>query len=856
MEAQHLYQRVLELAPKHPQANYSMGVIANQLGEFEKAVALFELALASEPDNSIFLNSLGNTLRSLGRFGDAERSCRRALALNPQYAEAHNNLGNALANAGRFREAEQSYGSALACNPDLTEAYSNLAILLTGQGRFSEAEGHCRRAVVIKPDFIEAHNALGNALVALGRPLEAEQSYRRALSLKPHHSEAHNNLANALAALGRFEEAESSYERALALKPSFAEAYSNLANVQWSLGRFKEAERNVRYALTLKPDFAEAQNILGNLLQTLGNTRGAENHYRRAIALKPSLAEAHNNLGNTLRKLGRLEEAERSYRATLALKPGYPEAHLNLGHVLQDLGNPEEAEQSYRNASTLKPNFFEAQAAWIHQCRHLCAWSRLDREAATFFTQTSTIESGRVPPFAFLAAPEGTGRQQLASARAFADVQYRGLVSSPALCDARRHSIRTKLRIGYLSADYYDHPTSHLLVEVLENHDRRSVETFGYSHGPDDGSLICRRVRAAFDVLRDIRHVSNEEAAYQIATDQVDILVDLKGYTTGNRTQILALRPAPIQVSWLGYPGTLGHPRLADYLIGDPVVTPLEQASAYSETLALMPHCYQPNDRRRQVGERPTRKEAGLPEKAFVFCCFNKSYKITPAMLDLWCRLLQAVPESVLWLLQTTRAARDNLSREARTRGIAADRIVFAPTTALDKHLGRLQLADLALDTYPVTSHTTASDALWAGVPLVTLLGETFISRVAASVLTAAELPELVTRTPNSYFDLARTLAIQPEQLKQLKDRLIRNRLSCALFDSIRFTKDLERLYEGIWAAHTTGKWQHILVQNEVREARLNAAPLKQRSTNPPARKRKVRTASIARKKRITRRGK
>ena len=288
--------------------------------------------------------------------------------------------------------------------------------------------------------------------------------------------------------------------------------------------------------------------------------------------------------------------------------------------------------------------------------------------------------------------------------------------------------------------------------------------------------------------------------------------MDLTGYTVNNRLPILALRPAPVQVSWLGYPGTLGHPRLADYLIGDAIVTPLAHAAHYSETLALMPNCYQPNDRQRVIGDRPTRIAAGLPAAGFVFCCFNQSYKITPEMFDLWCRLLVEVPGSVLWLLQPTTDTEHNLRREAQERGIAPERLVFAPRQSLSGHLGRLQLADLALDTYPYTSHTTASDALWAGVPLVTRLGDTFASRVAASVVHAAGLPELVTQTPEDYYRLALELATQPDRLAEMKSRLAANRMSCPLFDSARFTHDLERLYQRMWTDYRAGTRQPIVI--------------------------------------------
>jgi predicted O-linked N-acetylglucosamine transferase (SPINDLY family) len=315
--------------------------------------------------------------------------------------------------------------------------------------------------------------------------------------------------------------------------------------------------------------------------------------------------------------------------------------------------------------------------------------------------------------------------------------------------------------------------------------------------------------------FHDLRALSDRAAARQIADDGIDILVDLKGYTRDSRLGISALRPAPVIVSWLGYPGTLGHERLADYIIGDPIVTPLDAADGYSETLALMPHCYQPNDRNRPISAAPPRSAENLPEDAFVFCSFNQSYKIIPKVFDIWCKLLSSVPGSVLWLLESPAASMDNLRKEARARGIDPQRLVFAAKKPLADHLGRLQLADLALDTFPYGSHTTGSDALWAGVPLITRPGNTFASRVAASLLTAAGLPELITETWDAYFALALELANDAARRQDLRQRMAKQRLTSPLFDTHGFTIHLERLFEQIWAQHATGERKTLVIPDK-----------------------------------------
>jgi len=460
-----------------------------------------------------------------------------------------------------------------------------------------------------------------------------------------------------------------------------------------------------------------------------------------------------------------------------------------------------------------------AEALWrnpgsaeVHTLLSACAWSMLSAAVTSLRERVTKERSGEVSPMGLLPLPEADAGEQHQCARQYAQQQYGDYLSRAPLWAARAPRERDRLRVGYLSADYHEHPTSFLLARVIELHDRARFEVFGYSCGLDSEDSMRRRMRAAFDSFRDIRLLSHEVAAQQIVDDEIDILVDLKGYTTNARLEILALRPAPVQATWLGYAGTLGHPRLADYLIGDPIVSPLQDGSHFTEALALMPNCYQPNDQQRAIGERPSRAAAGLPANGFVFCSFNQSYKFTPEMFDLWCRLLGAVPGSVLWLLETIEAGADNLRREARARGVDPGRIVFAPKCSQVEHLARLQLADLALDTFPYTSHTTASDALWAGVPLLARQGETFASRASASIVHAAGLPDLVAGSAQDYYRLALALAAAPERLAQVRARLAADRMSCALFDSRRFTLDLERLLRRMWQGYRAGSMQPIVL--------------------------------------------
>jgi predicted O-linked N-acetylglucosamine transferase (SPINDLY family) len=749
-----------------------------------------------------------------GRWGEAESMCRGILAVDATNLDALRLLDAVSRQLGKPELADDLINRAIDYQPADPVLLNHLGIALKGVGRWEQAVRSFRAALAVQPDFADTYNNLGNTLQDLGRLEEAEQCYLKALALVPGHIAVHGNLGLALQRSGRFSDAEKHFRRALALNTDSAEAHNYLGNLLQQLGRWSEAEQALRAALTIKPGYADAHNNLGIVLNNSGSIEEAEQCFRNALALNSDAAEAHGNLGLVLERLGRYAEAEQSCRKAIALNPHAFGPHSNLGIVLRRLGKMAEAEECFRKALALNPGFAEAQAHWINLCQVSCIWSEaLEQAILDLRKKVARQDSPRISPFTFIALPGTDAIEHYQFANQFATKEFGESFSRPYMYGADPRPSHAKLRIGFLSADFQEHATSYLLAEVLERHDRSRFELVGYSFGPDDNSPIRNRICAAFGMFRDIKALGHEASARQIVTDEIDILVDLKGYTGQGRTQIVALRPAPIQVNWLGYPGTFGHPRLADYLIGDPIVTPLEHAAYYSESLALMPHCYQPNDRQRAIGPRPTRAEAGLPEEGFVFCSFNQPYKITPFMFDLWCQLLREVPGSVLWLLQPNLVAQNNLWREGLARGVARNRIMFAPILPLEKHLGRLQLADLCVDTYPYTSHTTASDALWAGVPLVTLMGSTFVSRVAASILSAARLPDLVTHSAASYYRLALELATQREKLGNIRKAMATNRLTCALFDSEQFTRDIERLYGEMWDAYRSGIKGHIVLK-------------------------------------------
>jgi len=744
-------------------------------------------------------------LHGAGHQAEAERLYKEIVAADPGNADAWHLLGIVAYQRRDFTAAGELIGKAIGLFDCNAAFFSNLGLVLQAQGRPTDAILQYRQALALTPDYADALYNLGNALQQTGEIEEAAACYRRAVALNPGFVEAHNNLGNALLELERPGEAVDAYRQALALQPDLAETHNNLGNALKALHRLDDAVAGYRQALALKPNFADAHNNLGNAFQAQQQLDEAVAQYRKALALRPDFVDAWNNLGTALQERGERTEAEAAFRRALARDPRHFKAHFNLAIALQALGRADEATASYDAALAIDPDHGEARLRRFNLQLHICDWSRITAEAASIkrLVQADTLDA--VDPYFMIFVPGISAGDQRRVAEAYARRRFAHAdTARPALHARSAPQPATKLRIGYLSADFHAHATAYLMAEIFELHDRSRFQVFAYSLGPDDGSPMRRRLQAAFDEFRDLRAMSDEAAAARIAGDGVDILVDLKGYTSGGRPEILALRPSQIQVSYLGYPATMGAPFI-DYLIADHVICPPTAAGDYTEMLACLPHSYQPNDRRRTLASVPARRDFGLPEHGFVFCAFNASYKITPATFDGWMDLLRDVPDSVLWLLPENPQAAANLRREAAARGIADERLIFSAKQPPAEHLARYALADLFLDTLPCSAHTTASDALWAGLPVLTCVGDTFAGRVGASVVRAAGLPELVAGTPDDYARIARRLAAHRDELSALRARLMRDHATCPLFDSVRTTRDLERLYHRMWQRLTSG---------------------------------------------------
>jgi predicted O-linked N-acetylglucosamine transferase (SPINDLY family) len=711
-----------------------------------------------------------------------------------------------------FSYAEQIFVETLNLAPRSVPTLNNLAIAQYEQGKTDHAALTAQKVLEIDQNNIDAYLTLSTCQKDQQHYDEALKTCQKIISIDPTIVEAHCNLGSCLSKTQKHNEAIASFDRALALRPDSVEAWLGRGNVFTELKRYNDAFAAYDKALALNGDLAGAWLGRGNVFTELKRYNDAFVAYNKALALKPDLAETWLGRGNVLTELKRYNDAFAAYDKALALKPDLAEAWLGRGTVFIELKQYKEALAAYDKALALKPDLTEFQGGRLHCKMHLCDWSNFTTECQHLISAIRNNKSN-TNPFAFIAI--STSREdQLKCAKLWINEKY-PTVSKPIWNgEIYKHD---KIRIGYVSADFQQHATSDLIAGLFEGHDKAKFKTVAISIGPDDNSKIRVRLTKAFDSFSDVRLLSDEEIASQIKHNEIDILVDLKGFTQDARTGIFAHRPAPIQVNYLGYPGTMGG-NYIDYIIADQTLIPLLHQQDYSEKIVYLPNSYQVNDRKRAISEKAfSREELGLPHNGFVFCCFNNSYKISPEVFDCWMRIIKNVKGSVLWLLEVSEPTTCNLRMEAKARGIDPDRLVFAKKLPAPDHLARHRLADLSLDTLPYNAHTTASDALWAGLPVLTQIGETFAGRVAASLLNAIGLGELIATTARQYEEIAIELAINPEKLAAIKTKLANNRLSTPLFDTQLFTRHIENAYEAMYERHRTRlPPDHIYVSRQI----------------------------------------
>jgi len=799
-EALQCFGKALTVNPKFAPAHVNRGNVLSRLQRYDEAMLSYDKALALQPGSAEALLNRGNALLELKRAADALASYDRALALEPDNALIWNNRGSALTDLNRHDDALQSFNKAVGLEPNYPEALDNRGHALLGLERFAEALVDFDRALALEPENTTAAFNRATVLMKLNRQTEALEGFQRVLALDPSLIEAHIGMGGALVALKRYVESLAAFDRALLQNPDSVDARSNRAHALIWLKRHHEALADSERALAINPDHAAAWHNRGSALAGLKRYAEAMACYEKALALDHGNAATWTNRGNALIALKRYDEALKSLDTSLHLDPANIETLSSRASAYSNLKRFREAIADCEAVLARDENHAPTLGVLIHCRLHACDWRAFDREKAKV---AAGLRSGRrtVSPFDIKAVTDSE-EENLLAARLWVAEECPASATPLWRGEAYRHD---KIRIAYLSTDLRAHAVGFLIVGALEHHDKHRFETTAISLGADDKSETRARFVAAFDRFVDARDKADADIARLLKELEIDIAVDLNGFTGDPRTRILALRPAPIQVNYLGYPGTMGAEYI-DYIIADKTVIPESEASHYSEKIVYLPHAYQANDNRRTVVEHsPSRGEAGLPESGFVFCSFNNTYKVSPEMFSVWMRLLKSVDGSVLWLLEDNPAAAENLRREAQAGGVDPARIIFAPRTTPEQHLARQPLADLFLDTLPYNAHTTASDALWVGLPLITTPGGTFPGRVATSLLQAAGMPELVAASLSDYEAMALKLARDADALAALRTKLKTGRNACPLFDTQRFTRHLEAAFTGMWERHQRG---------------------------------------------------
>jgi protein O-GlcNAc transferase len=829
--AQAIYSRILAEVPDHFDALHLLGVLRHQQGHHEDACALMTTAISVNPQSVDALCNLGIVLQDLGRNAEALDIYDRALAIDNRIAEAHNNRGTALRALDRPAAAIMSFDRAIAVRPDYAEARFNRAALLASLGRYDEAVTSYDQLIAIQPENFEAHRGRARVLMANQEPEASLMSYARAVSLRPDHIEVRFDRGILLNQLGRFREALGELDRVLASDPDNGAALAQRGVALAELERYEEAEECLARAVSLRPGDTAALDSHGIALQGLDRPAEALICHDRALAIAPDNAAALHNRGHALVALGRYAEALDSYDRALALAPADPRTLLNRGIALNAMGRHDDAltyldgaigrapdnaaAHLQRGAALMATGDFAGALASYEQTlalgttlteildrlalcvAKLCDWTRtaeITRQLELHVRDGSAI----ISPLTLLHY-ESTPSLQLACARHYMRAKF-GSPSSSRAVPPRKHD---RLHVAYLAANFNRPAVASQIAGLLEGHDRLSFEIHGVSFGSDEDAAERTRVVLGCDLFHDLHAMSDRQIAERLREFEIDIAVDLTGHGRGGRPGILASRPVPIQVNYLGYPGTMGA-EFFDYIIADSLVLPPGEGAFYSEKIVRLPGCHRVNDAGVIAEATPSRAEAGLPDSGFVYASFNGGV-ISEAVFDAWMAVLSEIEGSVLWLSEVGDATKSNLRGHAEARGVDPGRLIFAPRVGHSEHLARLRLADVFLDTLPCGARSAASDALWEEVPVVTCRGKTFASRVAVGMLHSVGLDLLVASHLREYIALARLLAQRPDMLAGLKKRLAEKRLLSPLFDNERLRRDLEEAYKVMWARYEAG---------------------------------------------------
>jgi protein O-GlcNAc transferase len=754
-EAEALYRQVLSAQPRHPDALHLLGLIAGQVGRFEDAEYLISEAILATSPNPAFHCNLGIFQQRLGKLDQAVVSFQLALKLKADYPQAHYNLGLAWREKGRIDQAVASYQKAVQLKPDYAEALNNLGNAWSALGEFDRAIACYQRALTLMPGGVEIHRNLGNALKSKGQIDEAISSYQRALTLNPNHPRVHNDLGKAWSDKGQFEQAVASQRRALELKPDFLDAFNDLGNSLKEIGRLDEAIACYERALVIEPGNYQIHNNLGVALTDKGQIAQAIAAFQQALALKPEFAEAYYNLGNALKLDRSLDRAIISYQKALAIKPDHAKAHNNLGNALKDIGQMDQAIACYRQAMVLKPDYVEA-----HNNLLFAMLAQPACDAPTIFAEAQNWNRRHAEPLRRFIRPHENS------------------------IDPDR-----RLRIGYVSADFRKHPVGRLVLPLFAHHDRQAVDVYCYAQlsRPDE---ITAELRSHVDHWRSIVGLSDEGVAEMIREDKIDILVDLAMHTANNRLLVFARKPAPVQVSYLGYAGSAALEAI-DYHLTDQYLEPeTEDPCCFGKVIRLdgTYWCYQQSIATGPVNELPALKSGRL-----TLGCLNNFSKVTPATMEIWAGLLRELPNSQLLLYSPEGAHRDHILRSF------ADRVEFIGHVPHEEYFAAYRRIDIALDTFPYAGGTTTCDALWMGVPVVTLAGQTAVGRAGVSILTNAGLPKLIAHDREQYARIVTNLAGDLPRLAELRRSLRQRIQQSSLMNAQTYARGIENAFRIMW---------------------------------------------------------
>jgi protein O-GlcNAc transferase len=809
--AKRLCLKALQLDDRCVDALYMLGMIAAQGRDFKVARQFLEKAAILNPTSSNTLFNFGVVLQELGEHRLAQKIYERAIAITPSDANLHAALGSAFYRASMFENAVTSYERAIALAPQNSDAWFSLGLALSKLGHAARAATCYEQCIKLDRMNANAWFVLGASMHELSNPDKAISCFDECIRLNPRHAEAFYNRAVAQHKLNRLDEAIADYRAAAGLKADYAEAFCNLGIALQARGEKDAARDSLLMAIKLNPQYSEAHYNLGKLYQDERRLNEALERYESAILFRGNHAKALNNRGVILHEMKRLDEAIGSYDTAIAVRPDYAEAHMNRGAVLLDMRRPEMASESFSKALELSPEFECLLGTTLHTKMQICDWTGYTDLLQKLVTQLS---QGKLAssPFEVLGLVDDPFLHKVTAA-VYAERKF---IPGPLGVISSRQNATAKIKIAYYSADFHNHATSYLAAELFESHDKEKFEIYGFSFGPKKDDEMRRRIESSFTQFFTVEDLTDDEIVDLSREIGIDIAVDLKGYTRDSRTDVFAKRAAPIQVNYLGYPGTMAATYF-DYIIADEFLIPASMRAHYTENVVYMPYSYQVNDSRRKISDvRYRREEFSLPEHAFVFCCFNNSYKILPDTFGNWMHILRAIPSSVLWLFEDSPVSTFNLRKEAERRGIDGSRLVFAQRLAPELHLARYRLADLMLDTLPYNAHTTASDALWAGLPVLTQVGRSFPARVAGSLLRAVDLGELITETSDQFITKAVELANEPSRLRDIKAKLERNRVGSPLFDGQVFARHLEVAFEEMAYRQRRGEDATDIVVNKL----------------------------------------